>query len=51
MVEGQVTVEMLLIKIGQLSVQLDLANSQVAELKEVISRAEEKRAEKKEDNS
>lgn len=51
MAEGQVTVEMLLMKIGQLSVQLDLANSQVAELKEAIRQAEEKRAEKKEEKS
>jgi hypothetical protein len=51
MTEGQVTVEMLLIKIGQLSVQLDLANSQVAELKEMIRQAEENRSEKKEEKS
>jgi|688.fasta_scaffold05956_21 hypothetical protein len=46
MAEGQITVEMLLIKIGQLSVQLDLANAHIVQLNEEIKKLKEKKEEK-----
>lgn len=47
MAEGQITVDILLAKIGQLTVQLDLANSQISKLSEEIKRLQEEQKEKK----
>lgn len=47
MAEGQITVDILLAKIGQLTVQLDLANAQISKLSEEIKRLQEEQKEKK----